>query len=280
MKEKLAIITSGGGARCSWSVGVMLALAKEYNLTTPDLLISASGSAGTGAYFIARQYESIRHIWSSFLSTTKLINFLRFWRIVDIDYLIDEIFRNLDPLDEVKVKNSKTEFLIPALKKSNGQVVYFSNHSNVSIFEAMRATKAMPIAYTLPVKINGERYCDSPLTSAAKTHISKAIELGATKILVVDASYNKSTGRLYGALFNFWTLFRSNLFRKNYKKQVKNVNNYNTEKKVISIHYLRFPDNLKGSILDTSIIFLNEAIRIGYKSTKHDLALRKFLATK
>jgi hypothetical protein len=33
--------------KCAWQVGAMLALAKNFGVTSPDVLISASGSSGT-----------------------------------------------------------------------------------------------------------------------------------------------------------------------------------------------------------------------------------------
>jgi len=71
---------------CSYSVGSALALAKEYHLTTPDIVVAGSGSSGTMAYFVSEQYKSIRNIWENLLSTKNFVDLKRFWKIMDIDY--------------------------------------------------------------------------------------------------------------------------------------------------------------------------------------------------
>jgi predicted patatin/cPLA2 family phospholipase len=186
MSNKTAIIMSGGGMTCSYGVGAILALIEEYNLTKPDIVIAGSGNAGTLAYYVAEQYGSIRNIWSNLLSTKKFINLLRIWNVIDIDYLIDEVFRKQDILDVKKIYDSKMIYLIPTTNIETGNVEYFSNKNNDDIFEALRATKAMPILFRHKVCINGGKYCDSYASISVKRNALKAISLGATKIIIID----------------------------------------------------------------------------------------------
>ncbi|MBD3238375.1 MAG: hypothetical protein GF332_01910, partial [Candidatus Moranbacteria bacterium] len=65
MQAKIAIITSGGGFKSSYTAGSLLALAKHHGLKNPDILIAASGSAATGAYFTTGQYNVIRQAWTN-----------------------------------------------------------------------------------------------------------------------------------------------------------------------------------------------------------------------
>lgn len=128
---------SGGGMKCSFGVGAILAIAEKYKIKEPFLLICGSGSAGTGSYYVSAQYKSIRNIWTNLVS-------------------------------------SKTIYLIPALNKKTGKIDYLDVKKN-DIFECMRATKAMPIAFKLnpKVEINNSFYCDSPISSKPETHIKK-----------------------------------------------------------------------------------------------------------
>ena len=106
MKNKTAIIMSGGGMTCSYGAGSILALAEKYNLEKPDIVIAGSGNAGTLAYFVAQQYDSIFNIWSNLLATKKFIDLGRILKIIDIDYLIDEVFKKQAPIDEERVYSS------------------------------------------------------------------------------------------------------------------------------------------------------------------------------
>ena len=75
MEKDLAIITGGGAFLCGYGGGAMLALAEEFKITKPSVLISASGSSGNGSYFITGQYDSIRNAWGKDLSEEKILDF-------------------------------------------------------------------------------------------------------------------------------------------------------------------------------------------------------------
>ena len=125
MNNKTAIIMSGGGMSCSYGVGALLALVEKFNFKKPAIAIAGSGSSGTMSYFVAEQYDSIRNIWTNLLSTKKFINPFRITKIIDIDYLIDEVFKKQDALDEEKIYNSKITYLIPATNVDTGEIEYF-----------------------------------------------------------------------------------------------------------------------------------------------------------
>ena len=98
MNGKLALILSGGGMTCAYSAGATVGLVDKYNFKNPDIAIGSSGGAGTLAYYVAGQYDAIRNIWTNLLATRKFINSLRFWKIIDIDYVIDVVFTKQEPL--------------------------------------------------------------------------------------------------------------------------------------------------------------------------------------
>ncbi len=105
--KKVAIVGSGGGMSCAYFAGAILALVRELNFTKPYLAIGSSGSTGTLAYYVSEQYDSIEHIWSNLLSSKEFISLIRINKIMDIDYLIDEVFKKQDILDVDKLKSSK-----------------------------------------------------------------------------------------------------------------------------------------------------------------------------
>lgn len=249
---KTAIIATGGGMKCSYSVGVMKALVEKYNFKNPDIVIAASGSSGTMSYYVAKQFKEMVSIWSDLLSTKRFINFLRFWRIIDIDYLVDDIFKKQEPLDVNSIAYSKIKYLIPVTNYDTGEVEYLSNKDDT--FEAMRATKAMPIAFNKPVKLNGKRYCDSYNSSLVELNFMKALELKAEKILVLT---NGEVDTVNQMIFNTWLRFRNKDFINNYRKDL-----FFKEK-------FKFPDNVNYLILKP-----NEELKIGTFSNNKEL-LRK-----
>lgn len=152
--KKIAIVLSGGGMTCVYQVGVLQALREKFAVA-PDIIVGSSGSAGTVAYFATEQFETIKHIWLDLLSTNKFISLWRIWKIMDIDYLIDVIFKKEALLDVLKLTKTKAKYFIAATNSETGRVRWFTNGAEQYIFEILRASKAMPVAYNKRVGIGG-----------------------------------------------------------------------------------------------------------------------------
>lgn len=274
MAEKLAIIMSGGGMKSSFGVGVLLALV-EYGITSPDILICGSGSAGTGSYYLSKQYGSIRNIWTRLVSSKRFINFKRFWKIIDVDYLIDIIFKRKDPLNKEKLFKTDTLFLIPAYNKKTGNVDYLNFKKDGDIFEIMRATKSIPIAFKLNpgVKINNSIYCDSLLSSSAKSHIKRAISLGANKILLINNSINKKKN-VENVLFSVWMFFQKS--KKRYYLLQRELLKFNLPSNV-EIFTIKPRRSLRITTLNNDKRLLERSINQGYEETLSNDGLKEFL---
>jgi predicted patatin/cPLA2 family phospholipase len=273
MAYKTAIIMSGGGMTCSYGVGTLLALIEKYDFKNPDIAIASSGNAGTLSYFVSEQYTSIRNIWSNLLSTKKFINPFRFSRIIDIDYLIDDVFKKQDVLDEEKIYSSKITYLIPAIDLDTGKVKYFSNKNKDNIFEAMRATKAMPIAFNKNVCINGKKYCDSYLSSSVKLSALKAIELGAEKIIIID---NELSNFVNEFAFAIWLRLKNKEFKKNYLSYLEKIKGTKFPNNV-QIIYLKPKKKLKITTLNNNQEMLKKTIQQGFDEAFVNETLKKFL---
>lgn len=183
--NSLALVTSAGGMTCAYSVGGILAL-KDLEITAPRWAIGSSGSTGTLAYMTSGQYHCFRNVWEKLLAVKEFINLRRVDRIVDIDYLIDQVFKIQDPLDIEAIKRSPTELLIAATNYATGKVRYFSNREDLDIFECLRASKAMPLVYGKKVLIEDQLYFDGALAGSVWANTLEAIRRGAKKIIVLN----------------------------------------------------------------------------------------------
>ena len=278
MENNLAIITSGGGLKCSFGAGVMLAFVRKFGIQEPRILLSCSGSSGTGAYYISKQYKSILNIWGNLLSTKNFVSPSRIWRIMDIDYLIDEVFKKQDPLNTKAVYSSQTHYLIPALNRQTGKVDYFSNKESVDIFEVMRATKALPLAFKLNpnISLRENTYCDSPLSSSPRTHLEKIVEMGSRKILIVDTSTQSSQINFEYAMFNLWASTQNTNFKRGYTESKRRLEKYSLPRdvKVFSISpRAHLPVKTFGNEKNS----LRQAIKQGYDETISNIELAEFI---
>lgn len=258
--KKIAIVGSEGGMSCAYSVGVILALVEKFNLTDPYLVIGSSGSTGTLAYYAAGQYKSIKNIWENLLPSKKFISFFRLNKIMDIDYLIDDIFKKQDPLDINKIRQSKIKLFISATNIQNGNLEYFNNEAD--IFEALRASSATPIAYNKVVNIKNNQYIDGAISAPLKVNIEKAKKEGAEIIIAIDNSNKSIIGDL---LLKFYSLFRSKSFRKKVGNYLKEIEYETKDTNVLIIKpSVRLPistlDNKRDNIIKTVLIGYNDAI--------------------
>jgi len=186
---RTCIVAEGGGLRASYGVGVVKALMERFHITSVDMAVATSGSAGTLAYYVAQQFDSIINIWTNLLSTWKFLSFRNVLYgnpVLNIDYLIDVVFKQQDRLNVEALKAQPTELFIPVTNYRTGEPRYFSNHDDVDFFDVLRATKAAEISYGRPVKIAGQEYVDGALS--APIGIRKAIDAGATDIIVISTS--------------------------------------------------------------------------------------------
>jgi predicted patatin/cPLA2 family phospholipase len=185
-RELTAIVCSGGGMRSSHGAGFLYALATKLGMVAPDVMVCSSGDGATTLYFCSGQYESIKRIWTELLSTPKFISPLRFWRVMDIDYLVDTVCKNQEPLDTDKLGSSAIRWFVPIEDFDTGRARYVSAKDGLDPFEIMRATTAIPIFFGQKVPIVGKRYVDGELGPILQDHITQALRQGVKRILVVN----------------------------------------------------------------------------------------------
>ncbi|MDO8481786.1 MAG: patatin-like phospholipase family protein [bacterium] len=185
-RELTAIVCSGGGMRSAHGAGFLYALATQLGITAPDVMVGSSGDAGNVMYFSAGQVEGMKRIWTELLSTPKFISPLRFWRMMDIDYLVDTVFKNQEPLDVDRLNASKINWFVPINDFDTGHTRYVSAEDALDPFEILRATTADPIIFGRKVPIAGKRYIDGELGPVLQDHVTQALRQGVKKILVLN----------------------------------------------------------------------------------------------
>lgn len=178
----------GGGMRCAYSAGATVALAKEFGLCEPGMFLASSGSVGTMFYFLARQYDAIERIWTKHLATRRFVSLLRVGKIMDIDWLVDEVFRRIDPLDVRTVNNSPTKWRVPVTDKEKRSVRFVGKEDGLNVFELMRAAKAAPFIYGKSVILDGREYIDGDLAKPFGTigTISALLPGNISKVILLE----------------------------------------------------------------------------------------------
>jgi len=185
-RDLTAIVCSGGGMRSAHGAGFLYALATQLGLTAPDVMVGSSGDAGNVLYFSAGQYESLKRIWTELLSTPKFISPLRFWRVMDINYLVDKVFKEQERLDTNVLNRTSIRWFVSMEEYDTGRTRYVSAADALDPFEVLRATTALPIFFGAKVPISGKRYMDGELGPVLQDHVTQALRQGVKRILVLN----------------------------------------------------------------------------------------------
>lgn len=178
--------------RCAYTGGALVALAREYGLSEPDIIVSGSGSAGFSLYYLTKQYDEIKKIATELLSTPKFISYTRISQMMSINYLIDTVFKVQQPLALKMLENTKSNYHILVKDVITKKTRYISKEDKLDTFEVLRATKSVPIFNGQKVLLGENYYADGSGYKSLEGMINKAIGLGAAKVLVVDCRTVKS----------------------------------------------------------------------------------------
>lgn len=200
---KISIIAEGGGvAKGSYVTGAIHALYSRFGLKRVDYAAGSSSSVPTLAYYAAGQLYPGYYLWQSELLSHRFLSFrnvLNGFPYLDIDYLIDHVFKKRIPLSQDKIKKSRTNLFIPLTNFETGEAEYFDNTTNFDFFEILRAAMAVPLAYNKTVKIGPKNYLDGALSDPLPITIPQV--RNSRKIIILTNPRNNAPNlSLYNSL--------------------------------------------------------------------------------
>ncbi|WP_447980423.1 patatin-like phospholipase family protein [Candidatus Nitrospira bockiana] len=199
----IGLLVQGGGMRGVYSLAALAAL-EEMGLTRCfDHVAGSSAGALNGAHFITGQARYGVETYIEHLSNRKFIDLLRVRRQLDIDYLIDYVVRHVRPFDLPALVQASTVLHIALADAEDASSHYVTNRSrDVDLWEAFRATAAMPILYNKFVKVGDRLYLDGSISD--RLPLERLVECGCRYIVAVltkPLSFrSKPIGRPFRAL--------------------------------------------------------------------------------
>ena len=149
-----------------------------------DAVYGSSAGAINGAYFLAQQAPFGASVYYRDVANRRFINFLRPRKVMDMDYVIDDVVGGACPVDIARIRRNPTPLRIVATDVRSGAASVFSSHDPAIDFLAtLKASSAVPILYQHPVTLDGRRYLDGGLVEPVP--IELALRDGCTDILVI-----------------------------------------------------------------------------------------------
>ena len=142
----------------------------------------------------------------------------------------------------------------------------------MDIFEALRASKAMPIAYNKKVTIEGIEYFDGALTATVAINIKEAIARGATTIITIDSNTKNPHWRIADRL-------TSRFLTKNVAQAMRNtvIDPPTIQAPEIRIIHVRPTKPLPVGFLDNNPEHVRATIDIGYNDMMVNEQIREYV---
>lgn len=185
--RKIALVLCGGIMAGAVGAGAVIALEELGLRNAFDDIHAYSAGFCNASYFLSGQVRLGASIYYDALSGSRFINFLRLWKILDIDYMID-VIRTKKALNVKEIMRHKTKLYTPLTESSNGRVSYVEAHDvdEQDYALLMGASASVPYLHPGHVRINGNSYKD--LGSGRihlPNHLSRVLSSSATDIVLI-----------------------------------------------------------------------------------------------
>lgn len=164
----IGLILEGGGMRAGFVAGALMAL-MDKGLSNFSFGVAVSASVPTLAYFASEQREEMEQLWRFELSTPRFVCYRNIPSsslalsskrpILDLDYLVYEVFKKKYPLDMESLLKSKIACSFALTKIPERQLAILQPADN-DIYGIFKAAMAVPGCYPGSVRLNGNEYVD------------------------------------------------------------------------------------------------------------------------
>jgi predicted patatin/cPLA2 family phospholipase len=227
---KTALVVQGGTLRSVASCGSAAAL-NSLNLTNAfDTVYGSSSGAVNAAYFLARQAALGVTVYTEDVNNKRFLNFLRVGKMMDLEFFFNEIVKGRKKHNFEAFVQHPTELKILAADRDTAETVWFSSKdASIDIYDAMKASCALPVVYGRTVRVGGRNCIDGfikepmPLLTALGSdytdilvlmtrHISsrQTGHVGILRRLFVEPLLRRELGpELYTLLRNRWKQYNS-----------------------------------------------------------------------
>jgi predicted patatin/cPLA2 family phospholipase len=136
------------------------------------------------AYFLAGKAAFGGRIYLEDLTSFRFINPLRRGKIMDMDFLIEEVMTSIKPLPVERVMQSRSRLFVSITNAADGTGrVVDVKKASPPLLALLKATAAIVPLYNSSVLLEGVPYVDGGITDPIP--VSNAIHSGCTHILVL-----------------------------------------------------------------------------------------------
>lgn len=272
--EKKALVVQGGSLRSIFTSGVLDALMVR-GFNPFDICIGVSGGSMCMSYYLSHQYRSTYDILSQIFKDDKFISLKNLFSsegYINLSYLQRYAMTN-HPLDfeRIEANHADTEIEIVTTCMSSGDAFYIRPDRN-NWLRALRASSTLPFLtkgyceWEQEGKDEAKRLMDGGWSDPIP--VKRAIELGATKILVIrthPADYRLDWSYL-GWFGSYWHRKNPQLSRRFYNDHEyynETIDFLMKDDHEVMIHQIAPKDHLATSSYSTNQTKIDADYRLG-----------------
>jgi len=184
----LAVAIEGGGMRGIVSAGIAAAIETLGLRDTVDRVYGSSAGSLNGAFLIAGQALWGCSVFYGDLVGRRFLNYARFLTkrpVVDMEYVIYDLYINQRPLDYAAVASADIEFHCLATNAATAGIDDLTDLRSIEdVQRALLASTRIPVLAGPPVEFRGGRYLDATLTESIP--LVTVLDHGVTHLLVLQ----------------------------------------------------------------------------------------------
>ena len=186
-----ALVCEGGGFKTAFTAGILDAwLCAQYHPF--DIFIGVSGGAVIMSSYISKQYKRGWELVSQLQADSSLTSFSRFLKggyFLELD-LIEHIWDRIPPFDVQAAQKMLDQHIIEfsCTEFDTGAPVFIRPPAQ-EWKTYLRATSTLPIVSQCPILLKHKKLVDGAF--AAPVPVQRAIDLGATEIVVIRVQKGK-----------------------------------------------------------------------------------------
>lgn len=187
-KQPLAMILGDGGIKAGFIAGAADELIRHCRGVDEHLeqMVGVSASVGNIIYYLALGNKHPgKEMWTTLLTDPRFMHFsglrdlYKNQPLYDLDFMVEKIFKEENPIDQSKAKNHRIKFYLPAQRDKDKKILYFTNDAaaverdsgsrnremrnvdNIDLYDIIKAASAAPLIFDGTFEIEGERYLDA-----------------------------------------------------------------------------------------------------------------------
>ncbi|WP_276352329.1 patatin-like phospholipase family protein [Cohnella caldifontis] len=195
------LVLEGGGMRGLYTAGVLEYFA-ERNLVFP-YQIGVSAGACMAASYLSRQRGRNRKVNIDFAGDPRYLSWRRFLRrrreLFGMDFIFEEIPRNLVPFDFQAFDESDAEFVVGTTDVETGRPAYYSKRGgdlDGSLLTLLRASSSLPFFAPI-VEYQGRKLMDGGISDPIPVRKAEADGYARNVLILTrNPGYKKSRNRL------------------------------------------------------------------------------------